>query len=406
MGKDKKILILTSDAGFGHRSAANAIAAALAEKHPDGCRVEIVNPLEEPGSSLLLRHGESDYDKIVREVPELYRLGYEMSDTSVPSTVVESALMLMMLDVMRNLVRRCQPDAIVTTYPLYQAALKAVYVLQRQQVPLLTVVTDLAAVHRLWFHNIASLTLVPTEPARNLALSYGLEAQRVLVTGIPVHPAFAQKQEAGDIRTALGWQEDRVTILVVGSKRVGHLEPALNLLNHSGLPIQLALVAGGDDALYQRLQEFAWHVPAYSYNFVTDMPAMMHAADGIICKAGGLIVTEALACGLPLLLIDVLPGQESGNADYVIEQAAGERAQSPAEVLEILYHWLDHNGELLAQRARNAQRLGHPRAAYQVAELAWQAALRGPAATTSRQARARAKILELLNRYGILWQED
>jgi UDP-N-acetylglucosamine:LPS N-acetylglucosamine transferase len=80
----------------------------------------------------------------------------------------------------------------------------------------------------------------------------------------------------------------------------------------------MIVVAGGDDDQYMRYQQSEWHVPTRIYNFVDNMPQFMHAADGIICKAGGLIVTESLACGLPLLLVDVLPGQEEGNADLVV----------------------------------------------------------------------------------------
>jgi len=101
---------------------------------------------------------------------------------------------------------------------------------------------------------------------------------------------------------------------------------------------------------------------------------MMRAADAILCKAGGLIITEALACGLPLLLADVIPGQETGNADYVIEGGAGELARQPLDALESLHHWLARGGELLARRAACARRLGRPRAAYDVADLTWAAA--------------------------------
>ncbi len=66
----------------------------------------------------------------------------------------------------------------------------------------------------------------------------------------------------------------------------------------------------------------------------------MHAADAIICKAGGLIVTESLACGLPLLLVDILPGQEAGNAEMILQGGAGDIATTTMEVLETLSHWM------------------------------------------------------------------
>lgn len=403
MSDHEKILILTSDAGFGHRSAAQAIAAALEETCGDRCAVEIVNPLEDKRTPAILRKGQSDYDRIVREMPDLYKLGYQASDAAAPSTLIESALVVMLFEVMRDLIRRHQPEAIVTTYPLYQAPLGAVYTITRRSIPLITVVTDMATVHRLWFHDAADSCLVSTPAVRDLALEAGLTPERVQVTGIPVHPAIAKEERCQDeIRRELGWRSGMKTVLAVGSKRVEHLEDMLRVLNHSGMELQLALVAGGNDELYKELNAMEWHKTAHLYNFVENMPTLMHAADCIICKAGGLILTEALACGLPMLLIDVIEGQETGNAEHVIEGKAGDLAQDPVTALEVMYHWLDQDGALLAERARNARRLGHPRAAYDVAEKAWGVAKQGPYTKKSgRLVRLRPKLIDLLNRHNV-----
>jgi len=149
MTEPKRLLILTADAGFGHRSAANAIAAALQETHGSECTIEIVNALDDARTPALLRDSQSDYDRLVREMPALYEVGYQASDASAPSTLVESALTVLLFEVMLDLVHRIQPDVIVTTYPLYQAPLGAVFSITRRYIPLLTVITDLATVHRL-----------------------------------------------------------------------------------------------------------------------------------------------------------------------------------------------------------------------------------------------------------------
>jgi 1,2-diacylglycerol 3-beta-galactosyltransferase len=398
----KRIVILTADAGFGHRSAANAVAAALQETHGEGCVVEILNPLDDNRVPAWLRRSQADYDRIVRETPDLYRFGYKASDASVPSFVIESALTVMLFEAVRDLVREHRPDAIVATYPLYQAPLQAVYALSRRHIPTLTVITDLVTVHRLWFHEVADLCQVPTEQVRDLAQEHGLSPQKIQITGIPVSPKMAQQYEDRDaLRTELGWRTDLVTVLVVGGTRVSHLGDMLRPLNHSALPLQLAVLAAKDETTYDQLKETEWHVVAHLYGMAPDMPAMMHAADCVMCKAGGLIVTEALACGRPLLLIDVLPGQETGNADYVVQGGAGELAQDPVAALEILYHWLEKDAVLLAERAERAHKLGRPRAAYEIAAHAWAAAERGPGPVSRRLARARPRLIKLLGRHGL-----
>ena len=99
--------------------------------------------------------------------------------------------------------------------------------------------------------------------------------------------------------------------LFAGSQRVTKLEPVAQAFNHAGLPLELALVAGGDEALRQRWADVEWHLPAHVYGYVNNMPSLMMAADFIVCKAGGLIVSEALAAGLPALV----GGGHSGSGD-------------------------------------------------------------------------------------------
>jgi 1,2-diacylglycerol 3-beta-galactosyltransferase len=377
----KRILILTADAGYGHRSAALAVAAALQELHPEECAVEIVNPLEDKRVPGPLRRSGTSYDWLVRKIPSFYKLNYEVSDSRATTSVIHNAMAAVLFQVMGDLVRRVNPDAILTTYPIYQAPLAAVFGFNRCEIPLLNVVTDYAPVHRIYFHRAADRCLVSVPAARDEAIASGLPPDRVIVTGIPVHPNLANEdRKPAAVRDELGWPPQLRTVLVVGGKRVKNLTGILRTLNHSGLPLQLAIVAGGDDALYRELQETEWHVPARVLNFVDNMPTLMHASDCIVCKAGGLIVTESLASGLPILLTDFIEGQETGNVRYVVEGGAGELVRNPLDGLETICHWLAAEGEMLARRSRNARSLGHPRAAYDVAGLAWESAVRGPQA--------------------------
>jgi 1,2-diacylglycerol 3-beta-galactosyltransferase len=369
------MLILTADVGFGHRTAAEAIASAARETYGDGCLVEVVNPLDDDRTPAILHDQQSDYDKLVRQMPDVYKLRYRVSDAPVPIAILDSAFTVMLYRVVSDILKRFQPDVALTTYPFFMAPLSACFALQKSCVPLLTVVTDLTRVHQVWFHDGADLCLVPTQTTYKQALDYGLDPERVRVCGIPVNPEFTrQNRQAAEVRSELGWDPKLTTVLVVGSKRVKNLMSVLNVLNHSGLDLQLVLVAGGDEALYQQLQTTEWHKPAHIYNLIDRMPVFMRAADMIVCKAGGLIVTEALASGLPLLIVDVTPGQEQGNAAFVVEQGAGELAETPLAALEILFHWLDRERSVLAERARVSRSLGRPDAAFTVAELAWQAA--------------------------------
>ncbi len=94
MNHKRRFLILTSDSGFGHRSAANSIAKALMLLHPQESEVAIVNPIFEQPTNRLLEKTELNYDKMVSNYPSWYRLTYEISDSRSASIIVEGTLKL------------------------------------------------------------------------------------------------------------------------------------------------------------------------------------------------------------------------------------------------------------------------------------------------------------------------
>ena len=328
----KNILILTADAGFGHRSTANALARAFELRYGDAAAVTIVNPLDEEGAPPFMRDAESDYDKLATQWPGFYKLGYKMTDLALTTSVTETAYVLMMYDLIARLMKENRPDVVVITFPTYQYPVAAYRRLSGHNMPMVTIVTDLMSLQKMWFSTSADLCLVPTQHAADLALERGLDAESVHVTGLPVNPALADRPGKAEARAALGWPEDKFTVLVAGSKRVERLDEFAHVLNHAGFDLHLAAVAGGNDELYGKLQAADWHIPVTLYNFVDNMSDMLHAADCVVSKAGGLIVTESLACGLPLLLVQVIPGQETGNACLLYTSNLPQKVQPPRKV--------------------------------------------------------------------------
>jgi len=199
----------------------------------------------------------------------------------------------------------------------------------------------------------------------------------------------------------LGWQQGKTTFLAVGSRRVEQLEATLNALNHSGHDIQLVCVAGKDLALYKQLMATDWHKPAYIYEFVSDMPKLMLASDCLISKAGGLIVSESLAAGLPILLIDIIPGQETGNAEYVVHHGAGEIALDTVTILETVFHWLNEDGKILRECTQKARNLGKPGAAFTIAEKTWEGQKATPNIDLGLAKEFRENLIRLLERYHV-----
>lgn len=373
MNPKKRVLILTADAGFGHRSATNAIAEALELNHGEDCEAISLNPLYDRPAPAFMRKSMQQYDKTVRNDLGFYEFTYRLSDSPVTSAIVGSSVTVILYKVMRDILEDIQPDAILSTYHMYNGPLGAALALRHSPAPLFTVITDLMHVHKLWFQPKTATFFVPTPAVRIEAILNGVPPEKIVLSGIPVNPQIAQeKRSKAEIRRELGWDEQLTTILAVGSRRVRNMLPYLERINGCGYPVQLAVVAGGDDDLYNQFRSFKWKIPVHIYNYVNSIPAMLHAADILLSKAGGLILAESLACGLPVLMIDSIPGQETGNIRYIRQHRAGIELQSPEELDPILEDWLGKDHSRLKQIARNSSRIGKPEAAYRIAEIIWQ----------------------------------
>jgi UDP-N-acetylglucosamine:LPS N-acetylglucosamine transferase len=364
------ILILVADVGFGHRSASNAIIDALDEQYGDRYEVVLANPFDEPSVPAVIRQAQADHTRLVRELPQVYTLGLRVTDSDLTKGLGSVAGLLILSEAITDLLERHQPAVVVVTHPIATEPLLSYRRTNEKEFPIVTVITDLTRLHRLWFDEEVDLCLLPTRAAVGLAIERGMPIDHLLVTGIPIHPRFTQvTKDKAALQHRLGLEPDRLTILVVGSQRVSDLERYAAALNDSGLPIQLITVAGGDEPLFARLEAVAWTIPTARFNFVEDMPDLMHAADCILTKAGGLVVSESLACGLPMIITQCNPVHEKGNAEYVVLQGAGDMAETAEEIVPIVTRWLADDRRLLDERAAYAQRIGRPRAAYTIAEI-------------------------------------
>lgn len=365
-----RILILLADVGFGHRSASNAIVDALTEQYGDAYEIIAANPFDEPSVPAVIRQAQSDHTRLVRELPQVYTLGLRVTDSDLTKGIGSVAGLLILSEAITDLIDRHEPNVVVVTHPISIEPLLNYRRNSDHDFPIVTVITDLTRLHRLWFDDEVDLCLLPTRAAVGLAIERGMPPDHLLVTGIPIHPRFSHPTGTKDaLRREMGLEADRLTILAVGSRRVAQLEGYLGALNEAGLPIQVIAVAGGDDDLYGQMEALDWQIPAARFNYVDNMADLMHTADAILTKAGGLVVSESLACGLPMLITQCNPVHEKGNAEYVVLQGAGDMVETAAEVAPALARWLGNDREVFNQRAAYARRLGRPRAAYTIAEI-------------------------------------
>jgi 1,2-diacylglycerol 3-beta-galactosyltransferase len=365
------VLIAFSDTGGGHRAAAKAINVAL-HRHEATTRVTLVDPFALCERRLFYGAGDN-YARVIDRAPFLWHAAFRLTNTAARVAFLQRLAWPLMRSTFERLARDHLCDVIVSTHPLLTAPLRRVF----PQTPIVVVVTDLVTGHTSWYDNDADLVCVPTPAAQEQAIRAGLPPERVALVGVPIMPAFvAVPGEQRELHEQLGWSVQKPTVLLVGgAEGMGPLESIADAIDRAPLPCDIAIVAGRNVALAERLRRRQWRGTIHVYDFVEHFAVLMRASAVVITKAGPGTISEACASGCPLILSGAIPGQETGNVAFVTQGRAGVWAPSPLAVTAALNAWLVGRDAPAALRrtAQSALRLAKPNAAEEIARLVFQA---------------------------------
>ena len=366
----KKVLILMSDTGGGHRSAAEAIAEGLEHIGPGEFDVQLLDFIADCTPFPLNRTARL-YRPAVTYGGPLWGWFWRVNDGHRQMALLLKLFTPWARSRLAQVLRRTMPQAIVSVHSLSNhLAVQAVRGLD-QPIPVITLVTDLVRAYASWFCPGVDLCIVPSETGRQKALACGLPPEKIKVVGLPVSLKFGQESGGKSERKGkLGLQPDLPALLIVGGgEGMGNVFRIARTIAEARLPAQLLVVAGRNGSLRRRLGSVAWEIPTAVFGFVGNMPELMAASEIVITKAGPATITEAIACGLPIVISGAIPYQEDLNVAYVVENGVGHLAKDPGEIANLLREWLQPGNGELSRIAKNARRLARPETTLEVARL-------------------------------------
>jgi processive 1,2-diacylglycerol beta-glucosyltransferase len=378
----RRILILAAGVGSGHNSAAKAVEDALTRQAVDAeiRRLDVLDTTNEVFNRLY----DDAYFTLVAEVPWLVGWGYDNQDPPFKlAPVMRWWEQLNTLSTVRE-IRSFQPDLVICTHFMPARLVSLMIARGHLDAPLAVVTTDFDF-QGLWLSAPINHLFVAREETRRYLLSLGLAEDRVTTSGIPVRPAFAEPLDADAVRVRHGLRADLPLVLISagaagGPRTLQVVRQTLEL----GDDFQAVVVCGRNAELKTQVEALVDGRTNYRVlGFTNEMPQLMRIAALFVGKPGGLSSSECLAAGLPMVIIDPIPGQEEHNSDYLLEEGAAVRCNYATTVGYKI-------GKLLADRPRlaamaaNAVRIGHPDAAAVVARIA--EGLSGPALWISREA--------------------
>ncbi len=367
-----RILILYASLGSGHISAAKALREAFT-RHA-GVEVQIEDALEH-ASPLLRETLTTLYERLSQRVPHLYRVIYEGSDVedleeSMSDNLLFAKIERPFLKDLERLIKDTHADAIICVQQIPSRLLQLLDREGELPQPHYVVVTDVMA-HSTWLNPGVKGYFLPSDLTAEVLIQRGVDASLVHVTGIPVKLEITKPKSRDEMRLRhdLPLHEPVVTLFGGGlqPKRVRLMVSKLLESAISGL---LVVVAGRNEALLEKLDDLTHgaQMKLRKMGMIDYVDDLVVASDLVITKAGGLITSEVLARGTPMVIIDPFPGQEEWNADVVSAMGAGVQLRLPGMVPPTVIHLLNHPEQLEFMR-QQSPKIGQPEAALKIADI-------------------------------------
>lgn len=363
----KRILILSASFGDGHNAAARSIRDAL-ELSGQSQTTELLD-LFELASPRLNAVMKKAYQNIVRFAPALWSRVFGVFDN--PKLFVpQIRSMRKNRACLGELLRKTDPDVVVSTYPVYSHLIAELFRGRERSFRLITVITDSISVCAAWFHAPSDILVVADEPTARVLRDNGVPAEKIKPLGFPVSPLFARGPQ---VPLSAPTNGERVKILYVintGKSRAGHsLERLLEIPN-----LQLTITTGRNAALKERLTYRLrdWNDRVQILGWTNEMPKLLMSHHLLIGKAGGATVQETIAAACPMIINQVIPGQEEGNARLIEMLGGGVVASNMKEIPELVEKaFTDRASQWLKWRT-NLQKASRPDSAARIADLVLQ----------------------------------
>ncbi len=356
------ILILSVTAGEGHNSAAKAMQSCFQAR---GAESEVVNTYGyvSPTVAKLINDG---YLFVLENAKQAWKIGYSIAEKfdgkkPAEAVLVELANAPFLRDI-EKVIAENKPDAVVFTHPFAGIMTGMLKRDSKITVPTVGILTDFVF-HPFWENcRDNDYVIMPTKQLKYQAFRKGFRKEQLRAFGIPIHPKFAVTVPKEKARARVGLKPGTTTVLLMGGGTgYGNLDETVADLDEMdmGKDFQVAVVCGKNTAVKERIEARTYTHNVLALGFVDYIDVLMDASDCIVTKPGGLTTSEALAKGLPMVIVNPIPGQETRNTEFLLNSGAAVFTNDFADPAELVCDLLSSEERLAAMRACIAE-IAHP----------------------------------------------
>lgn len=341
----KKILIFYAAYGGGHFSAAKAIKKYLDDNYD--VETELVDCIQYV-SKILNRVTTGAYNQMAKNIPSLWGRIYANSQKGVFAHLSSRANKMMAVK-LKNLINEKSPDIVVSTHPFSSQMVAYLRKKNKVNTKLVTVLTDFAP-HDQWLigHEYTDAFCVSNKKMENYLITYGIEKDKVHVTGIPLSDKFSKSFNKTEIYKELRLDESMPVILFFGGGEFGlgkdRTLQILRSLIHNLPTYQIVAVSGRNKKMNKGFNDIVKETNSENrvnvFDYTNKVPEIMSISTLVVTKPGGLTTSESLASGLPLLVINPIPGQEEENAEFLEKNNVGiwlRKKENPDKIIQELF---------------------------------------------------------------------
>jgi len=363
-----RVLLLYISNNSGHHRAAMAIEESL---HLAKTNIRCMNiNCFNYTNPVLEKVINSVYNKVIKRKPEVWEYLYDNPKIVRRTRKVRKLIHKLNSKKLKKLIYNFRPDAVICSqaFPCGMVAdFKKTYKLNFS---LLGVLTDYAA-HSYWMYDNVDAYIVPNEKTKSRFINSGIKENKVFTFGIPISTRFSGTTDKESARRTLKLDDNKPTILIMGGGQgLGPIEDLVLAVNTIEKPCQLIIVCGTNKKLKKWLEKrkllFKKKMAVLGYSRQTEV--LMGISDIIVSKPGGLTTAEALAKGLPIVIVNPIPGQEAKNTEFLLEEGVAVKAKNPLNAA-VLIEDLLNNSEKLKKMKAAALKHAQPYSAAKTAEL-------------------------------------
>jgi processive 1,2-diacylglycerol beta-glucosyltransferase len=189
---------------------------------------------------------------------------------------------------------------------------------------------------RFWLYREADFYICNIREQMEGLQKLGVPKSKIGLTGTMIAEKFTRQIARDSALSELKMLTSVPLVLVggAGRARTSTKEVFLQLLR-SPKSFQVAVICGNNRELKEELSKITapGPHPVKILGFVANMETWMSAAKVLVYKTGGPSMAEAVVKKLPIVFVDVRPGHEQKNLEYLVDHGLGQYARIPREAV-------------------------------------------------------------------------